>query len=380
MQRLLYRLSKAKGQLVSVAADISSFTEFLFFYSKKHTTNSALFFEKEKNILVKFFMMKRGRYSRPFLHFATIGMLGVGVMITPILADTFPAFSSKAATVQRLPSPNDQAQSIAVDENAFQTNVSTKPRDKVITYTVERGDTLSTIAQKFGISVDTVKWENNLTSDYVSVGDELQILPVTGVAYKVQQGDTVYTIAKKFDTDAQKIVDFPFNDFANPETFSLVVGEELIVPDGVKPSSQPAYRATQPAYIAQAPSQISFSGDGFHWPIQGIITQGFSWYHNGIDIAGPIGTPIYAAKSGVVAEADCGWNWGYGCHVLLKHDGGWSTMYAHMVTQPVVSAGQTVSGGQLLGYRGSTGKSTGPHTHFEIRSPGGNVNPMSYLQ
>lgn len=309
-----------------------------------------------------------------------MSMLGVGVMITPILADTYPVFGSSASAVNRLPSPADDQQSLTADQNVFQTNVSQKPRSDVITYTVERGDTLSTIAQKFGISVDTIKWANSLTGDSVSVGDDLKILPVTGVVYKVQPGDTVYTIAKKFDTDAQKIVDFPFNDFANPETFSLVDGQQLIVPDGVQPQAQPTYKATQPRYIAAAPQFNNVTGDGFHWPVQGIITQGFSWYHNGIDIAGPIGTPIYAAKAGVVVESNCNYDGGYACHVLLSHAGGWGTMYAHMVDQPPVSVGQNVSAGQLIGYRGNTGRSTGPHTHFEIRTPNGNVNPLQFLQ
>lgn len=360
-------------------SNIFSFGDFLFHYTKRHTTTFFFFLEKEKNILVKFFMMKRGRYNRPFLHVATMGMLGLGVMITPILADTYPVFGSSSAAVNKSPSPAAE-QPLTADQNVFQTNISQKPRDTVITYTTERGDTLSTIAQKFGISVDTIKWENNLTSDDVSVGDDLKIPPVTGIVYKVQPGDTIYTIAKKFQTDAQGIVDYPFNDFANPETFSLVDGQQLVVPNGVPPAAAPVYKPVQTQYIAQAPQFTNVSGDGFHWPIQGLITQGFSWYHNGIDIAGPIGTPIYAAKAGIVLEASCGYDGGYGCHVLLSHAGGWSSMYAHMVDQPSVGAGQSVSAGQLIGYRGSTGRSTGPHTHFEIRSPGGNVNPLQFLQ
>jgi murein DD-endopeptidase MepM/ murein hydrolase activator NlpD len=359
------------------AADSASFSEFLFFYGKKKFTGFFSFFEKEKNVLVHFFMLKRGRYNRTFLHFATISLLGLGVIIAPVLADTFPIFSTQAQ-VERLPSPNSVNQSIAVDENVFQTRATDNHRDKDITYIVEKGDTLSSIAQKFDISTDTIKWANSLNSDAVSVGDQLKILPVTGVEVKVGSGDTVYSIAKKYDTNAQKIVDFPFNDFANPETFSLVGGQSLIVPDGVQPSAQPSYHVSQ--FIASAPTQVTFTGGGFHWPIQGLITQGFSWFHNGIDIAGAVGTPIYAAKDGTVVESSCGWNGGYGCHVLLSHGSGWYTIYAHMVTQPSVSLGQSVGAGELIGFRGSTGNSTGPHTHFEIRSPNGNLNPLSYLQ
>lgn len=337
-----------------------------------------MIFEGNKNTLVRFFMMKRGRYNRPFLHFATMAVLGIGVMIAPLLADTYPLFAANGQGLDKAPSANT-AQSIAVDENVFNTKESDKPRSEIIKYTVEKGDTLSTIAQKFGISVDTIKWQNDLTSDDVTVGDTLEILPVTGIAYKVQKGDTVYTIAKKFTANPQAIVDFPFNDFANPETFSLVDGQIVIVPDGVKPSAQNTYQAPSYAAVPQTSTQAP-SGGGFIWPLQGLITQYFSWYHTGLDIAGPIGTPIYAAKGGVVSEASCGWNYGYGCHVLLDNGGGFSTMYAHMVTQPSVSVGQSVGQGQLLGLRGSTGNSTGPHTHFEIRINGHVVNPLPYLQ
>jgi murein DD-endopeptidase MepM/ murein hydrolase activator NlpD len=114
--------------------------------------------------------------------------------------------------------------------------------------------------------------------------------------------------------------------------------------------------------------------------LQGILTQGFSWYHPGYDIAGPVGTPIAASKGGIIAEASCGWNWGYGCHVIINHGNGWSTMYAHMVSLPIVSVGESVNAGQIIGYRGNTGRSTGPHTHFEIRRNNIAVNPGAYLQ
>lgn len=370
--------SSGKGKHVGMVFIKLSIEFFTFFYQylKMHLLEIVRFLENIKNILVKFFMMKRGRYSRPFLHFATILVIGLGVMVTPLLADTFPLFVGNASGLDKTPSPNSREQSIAVDTNVFQTNISSNVRNKIITYSVEKGDTISSVAQKFGISEDTIKWENNLTDDNLSVGDSLRILPVTGIAHKVQSGDTVYSIAKKYATNAQGIVDYPFNDFANPETFSLVVGQIVIVPDGVQPAAQPTYSA--PVY-AQVPQFSGEQSGGFIWPIRGLLTQYFTWYHTGLDIAGEVGTPIYAAKSGSVMEASCGWNYGYGCHVLLDNGGNFSTMYAHMVQHPSVSVGQTVSQGQLIGYRGNTGRSTGPHTHFEIRIGGHVVNPLPYL-
>ena len=336
-----------------------------------------LLFEKNKNILVKFFTMKRGRYNRPFLHLTAMSVLGIGVLIAPFLTDTYPVFSSNASISAKLAS-DAQEQSIIIDNNVFQTDISQKPRDKTITYTVEKGDTLSTIAKKFGISTDTIRWANDLTSDNISIGDELKILSVTGIAHKVAKGDSVYTIAKKYDTNPQQIVDFPFNDFANPETFSLVEGQILIVPDGIKPSEQPTFIKRQ-VYIAQGP--VSFSSEGFTWPLRGGISQFASWYHMAIDITSPIGTPIVAAKSGRVIKASSGtWDGGYGNNIIIDDGNGYETLYSHL-SGFNVGLGDSVNGGKtVIGWVGLTGRTTGAHLHFEIRRNGGLVNPISYLQ
>ena len=243
----------------------------------------------------------------------------------------------------------------------------------------QKGDTVSTIAQKFGISADTVRWANDLSDDTINVGDSLQILPVTGIEYKVQSGDTVYTIAKKLATDPQKIVDFPFNDFANPETFSLVTGQMLIVPDGIQPAAQPFIRPQ--VYIAQGPSATSFSASGFTWPVHGLITQFASWYHMALDLAAPYGTPIIAAKSGTVVEANTGgWNYGYGNDVIIDHGGGYKSLYAHMEAVNVSQGQQVVGGSTVIGWIGLTGRTTGPHVHFEIRLNDVTINPLPFLQ
>lgn len=359
-------------------SDFPDFFSFFSLYLKHKFILFSVVFEDNKNILVKLFMMKRGRYSRPFLHVATMGFLGMGVVLAPFLASTYPVFSQNSSNTPTASSSSEQ--SIVVGENVFQTDISQKPRDKVITYTVQKGDTISTIAQKFGISADTIRWANNLSNDTLNVGDTLQILPVTGIAYKVQSGDTVYTIAKKFNTNAQKIVDFPFNDFANPETFSLVTGEMLVVPDGIEPSAQPTY-VNRPVYIAQGPSSTSFSSSGYTWPVHGIITQFASWYHMALDIAAPYGTPIVAAKSGVVSEVNVGgWDWGYGNDVIIDHGGGYKSLYAHMEAVNVHPGQQVVGGQTVIGWIGLTGRTTGPHVHFEIRINNVTQNPLPYLQ
>lgn len=367
-----------KRPFVWFAREFSGFTLFFLSYLKKKVLAFSVWFERQKNYLVRFFIMKRGRYNRPFLHLTTMAVLGLGVLIAPILADTYPIFGSSSQDLHSLASAQAEEQSISVGDDVFQTAISEKPRDKVITYTVQKGDTLSTIANKFGISTETIKWTNDLTSDSITVGDELKILPVTGIQHKVVPGDTVFSIAKRYDTDPQKIVDFPFNDFANPETFSLIAGQTLIVPDGVKPSEQPTAPKRQ-VYIVSGP--VAISNAGFTWPVQGSISQFVSWYHMALDITADFGTPIVAAQDGKISAVSLGtWDGGYGNNVWIDNGAGSASHYAHM-SRVFVSVGQTVIGGKtIIGEIGTTGRTTGPHVHFEIQKNGALVNPLPYLQ
>lgn len=294
------------------------YVTFLASYSHKKVISSGHMFEQQKNLLVKFFLMKRGRYNRPFLHITAMVVMGMGVLIAPLLADTYPIFAGQSSMSPLLAQATEQSESIIVGEDVFQTKISQKPRDEIILYKVQNGDTLSTIAEKFQISQDTVKWANDLKGDSLTVGDELKILPVTGMAHKVASGDSVYSIAKKYQTNPQAIVDFPFNDFANPETFSLVAGSIIIVPDGVQPSAAPVVRRQ---YIAAGPAV--FSNSGFAWPVQGSISQFAAWYHMALDITAPVGTPIIASQNGTVTKALAGtWDGGYGTNVMVSDGGG----------------------------------------------------------
>ena len=308
------------------------------------------------------------------MHVAAMGVLGIGVIVSPFLADTYPLFEGQENNLQ-ISSPSSK-ESIIVSSDVFQTIKSSRPRDKILDYTVERGDTLSTIAEKFDISTETLRWANDLPNDNITVGDSLRILPVTGIAYKVAKGDSVYSIAEKLDSDPQKIVDFPFNDFANPETFSLVEGQILIVPDGIKPAEQATFK--RQVYIAQGP--VSISGLGFTWPAHGIVSQFATWYHMAIDIATDYGAPVVAAHNGTVSGVNVGvWDSGYGTSVRVGN-GDVETLYAHL-SGVSVSVGQQVNAGStVLGWIGMTGRTTGPHVHFEVRKGGVLVNPLPYLQ
>jgi len=307
-----------------------------------------------------------------------MGVIIVGVLFSPVFANTYPVFSEQSGVNPEVETPQLQ-QSITVGDDIFQTDISQKPRDKVIAYTVQKGETLSSIARKFGVSVETVKWQNDLTGDSITVGDSLEILPVTGIAHKVSSGETVYSIAKRYDTNPQKIVDFPFNDFANPETFSLVSGQILIVPDGVPPPIQPTYTRPKPVFIAQGPGAVSSAG--FAWPLRGGLSQYFSWYHPGIDITNPVGTPIVAATNGVVSRTSSGtWDGGYGNSVYIDMGDGHTTHYAHM-GDIYVSPGQSIVAGRtVIGTVGLTGRTTGAHLHFEVSQNGVLVNPLGFLQ
>lgn len=355
------------------------FNIFLFSYAQKKIVTASVSFEKQKNKLVRFFIMKRGRYNRPFLHITTMTVLGIGVLIAPILADTYPLFTSNAQDLTDLSSAQVGEQSISVGENVFRTEISEKPRDKVVTYSVQKGDTISTIAKKFGVSTDTVKWENDLTSDNISVNDTLRVLPVTGIQHKVLAGETVFTIAKKYDTEPQRIVDFPFNDFANPETFSLVAGQTLIVPDGVKPSERPAYAGRRQTFVVTGP--VAISNAGFTWPVRGGISQFPTWYHMALDITAPFGSPIVSSQDGRVSAVNIGsWDGGYGNSVWIDNGAGLASHYAHM-NKIYVSAGQSVVAGKtVIGEVGLSGRTTGAHVHFEITQNGALVNPLPYLR
>jgi murein DD-endopeptidase MepM/ murein hydrolase activator NlpD len=358
--------------------DVGDFLVFFLYYSRRKVVRFSVRFEKGKNYLVKFFMMKRGRYNRPFLHLATMGVLAVGILIAPFLADTYPIFAAKSPAFAQQPD-TQSASTIEVGQDVFGTELSQKPRDKVITYSVEKGDTIETIAKKFDISTDTIKWANDInSSDFLSIGQELKILPVTGIAHKVAPGETIYSIAQKYSTSAQGIVDFPFNTFADPETFAMVAGQMIIVPGGVEPSQQSTYVKTPEVYIATG--TVPVGSNGWYFPVGGSISQYASWYHMALDIAGSVGTPVYAAHSGTVERVSLGgWDSGYGNNVWINDGDGVQTHYAHL-NAANASVGQNVVGGQtIIGYRGNTGRSTGPHTHFEIRVNGSLVNPLLYV-
>lgn len=256
-------------------------------------------------------------------------------------------------------------------------------RTEVVIYEVQPGDVIGQIAEKYNISVNTILWANNLTArSYIRPGDQLKILPTSGLVHKVKSGDTVIKIARTYDADAADIIKA---NRLQKDGADIVIGEDLVIPGGEKPRPvYSSYRASAPSSIrdvaAPPPSVSAPAGSGYLWPTSvRRISQYFGWRHTGLDIAGPSGSAIYAARGGRVIKSQCGWNGGYGCYIIIDHGGGVRTLYAHH-SRLYVSVGQQVSQGQTIAAMGTTGRSTGNHLHFEVIVNGRKQNPLRYIR
>ncbi len=238
---------------------------------------------------------------------------------------------------------------------------------RISTYKVRRGDTIQKIAKSFGVSDATIRWANNIPrGGSIKEGDELVILPVSGVRHTVARGDTVSSIAKKYDGDPDDIL--VFNGLAINE--KLEIGSIVIVPDGEASEFAPAQNIPRPIIVRGSGPDL---GGYYTAPLASYRkTRGLHGY-NGIDIAAPRGSAVYAAADGVaiIARAS-GWNGGYGKYIVLSHPNNTQTVYGHL-DAVLITPGQRVTRGQPIGLEGSTGRSTGPHLHFEIR---GAKNPF----
>jgi murein DD-endopeptidase MepM/ murein hydrolase activator NlpD len=254
------------------------------------------------------------------------------------------------------------------------TIIPKRPRKELVTYTVQAGDNLSTIAERFDVDTDTLIWANGqeleADPDYIVVGQKLIIPPVPGVLHTVKAGDTVESVAKLYKADPHAIIDSDFNKLSPP--YTLTPGTTIMVPGGEKAYQPRVVYINGVAVMVNAPR----GGGKFIWPTQGIITTFYTPDHRAIDIANAMGTPVYASSSGVVIFA--GWYGTYGNTVIIDHGDGFQSLYAHLAVY-YPSPGMNVRRGQAIGKMGSTGKSTGPHLHFEIHYAGGVVNPFKYL-
>jgi len=369
----------------SLTDDLKALLHALIWYTQRKIVYFSRQFETAKNFWVEVLMQGRGAHQKRVWHGSIIALSLVGILTSgtfgggSIISASYPGIGGPDPRFASAFEPFPNGPLIEGFQDPH-TEVSVKPRSEIIEYQVESGDTVSSIAKKFGISTDTIKWANDLTSDHIKPGDSLKILPVSGVSHIVKSGDSLESVAKKYSAAEQAIVDFPFNDV--PDDFKLKLGQLLIIPDGSPPEVKAPKRKPQPQYLAQGPQSPAFDapfGASFIWPAGGLITQYFAWYHPGVDIANRSAPGIAASDSGVVVVA--GWpdGGGYGNRIVLDHGNGYNSLYAHL-SNVYVSVGDKVSRGQLIGQMGSTGRSTGTHLHLEIHYKGVAMNPLAILK
>ena len=282
------------------------------------------------------------------------------------------------------------------------TNIPDRPRPDIIKYTIAKGDTVISIAEKYHLKPQSIMFGNYYTlrddPHNLSIGAVLNILPVDGYYYEWQAGDGLGGVAKGLNVKPEDIINYPLNhldkatigDYSNP---NIKPGTWLIVPGGTRPytswSAPVGITRTNPAVArVMGPGACGKVSDGavgtgtFIWPSNKHYLSGFDFSpetnHRGIDIAGNTGEPIYAVDAGVIVYA--GWNdWGYGNMVMIDHGNGWQSLYGHMNSIAVI-CGQSVDQGTVIGTIGSTGHSSGSHLHFELmHTLYSKVNPWNFL-
>jgi murein DD-endopeptidase MepM/ murein hydrolase activator NlpD len=264
------------------------------------------------------------------------------------------------------------------------------PKPSFIVYTVQEGDTVGSVASRFGIASTSILW-NNLdleNADSLSLGQQLRIPGSDGIVYEVRLGDTLTDIAGYFGANVQDILSFAANNLKNVD--DIVENQTVFIPNGTMPApaqpdpavtevepATPDIEPTDPPPATDRPS----SSSGFIWPVTGPISSYFGPGHPlGIDIdqfRSP-GAPVYAAASGTVTFAGGTSCCSYGLYIVINHGNGLETAYAHLGSF-AVSQGEYVEQGQVIGYVGLTGYTTGYHLHFEVHLNGQIVNPLNYL-
>ncbi|MDQ5970830.1 MAG: hypothetical protein QG603_607 [Patescibacteria group bacterium] len=272
------------------------------------------------------------------------------------------------------------------DEDSLEIPVPT--RSENVDYFVQAGDTLSGIAEKFDLTVNTILWANNLTwNSTIKPGAKLVILPSSGVDYEIKKGDNLNSVAKKYQANLDKIL--AYNELSSVS--DIRAGDLIFIPEGIKPTQVvSSYKAptvankpkNNPADVFSnevvPPASDLSANTKLLWPVLSHrITQYFSWRHTGLDVGDKVGNPIYASEDGKIERS--GWSTGYGYNVIINHGNGLETLYGH-ASKLLVKAGETVSRGQVIALIGSTGWSTGPHLHMEVRVNGVRKNPISYIK
>jgi len=339
--------------------------------------------------------------GQPFIsRFATHGLiLSVALGAAAFTGSTFPLLPAQTAGVAGLPAwPQTDRASLQADterqylqkapvpvtQSSAATSESVEADPKTRTYLVQQGDTIYGLAEKFGVTAQTLIWANSLQNvDRLALDIELRIPSTSGVLHTVRDGDTLSAIAQRYQAAPDEILTYKGNELRDPD--ALVMGMEIMVPGGVKPVEAPLRLAgAQPTRLSAtvsppvpAPASPPAATGSMMWPTYGPIYSYFSAWHRGLDISPSYGTPVVAADGGVVRSAQY-FRYGYGFHVIVDHGNGYSSMYAHL-SEILVSPGQRVGRGELVGRVGVTGYATGPHLHFEVYQSGVPINPLNLL-
>jgi LysM repeat protein len=257
--------------------------------------------------------------------------------------------------------PEQSPEGLASDASVLTTN------GEISVYVVRPGDSLSQIAEMYGVSANTILWANDIKSaNLIQPGDSLVILPVSGVRHVVKEGDTLKSIAEKYKGNIDDIIGY--NGLS--AEIALRAGQTVVIPGG---EVAQAVTKTATKKSVGSSGRTSSGNSSFSHPVPGAVrTQGIHGY-NGVDLGAPNGTTVRAAASGeIIISKASGWNGGYGNYIVIKHPNGTQTLYAHLSINSV-SAGAYVEQGETIGAVGSTGRSTGSHLHFEVR---GDANPF----
>lgn len=235
--------------------------------------------------------------------------------------------------------------------------------DQISLYVVHKGDTLPAVAKMFNVSVNTIRWGNDISGNTIKEGQTLVILPISGVQHTVKAGDTLQSITKLYKGNLDEVLQY--NNLT--KNAKLAVGDIIVVPDGEVSSISTGGNGS--SIGKQASSYPVYEGYYLRPIIGGIKTQGIHG-HNAVDLASAYGTNILASAEGdVIVARSSGWNGGYGEYIVLKHANGTQTLYGHL-SAILVNVGDHVEQGQTIGKMGNTGNVKGPtgiHLHFEIR-------------
>lgn len=256
-------------------------------------------------------------------------------------------------------------------------------RLEFITHVVKAGETISQIADQYNLMPETILWTNKISvDDPISPGLELIILPFDGLVYTVQDGDTLSDIADRFDADIDEVT-----ALNNITPDNLMADLDLVIPTTFANSSYLLARGGQGYDLDENPelqhtgsnsTHPSVNRGGWLHPVPGgVVTQGLHG-SNAVDFGAPVGTKVLASDGGTVTISQTGYNGGYGTVIEINHHDGTTTRYAHL-SKLLVTVGQKVSAGELIGYVGNTGRSTGPHLHFEVYNATNPFSSCSYL-